>query len=421
MAEGNLSAKASAQRRAKLADLLLSQIVPLAASSIMTLATALILGPAGRGELAIVLSGGGLVGAIGFLSLHIGIIRAQRDGDITAVRRGWTIAASGAGTVALAGVCAYFFLPSLSAGLFTQTTVFLVACGGALVLFNLVVLRTRQGLGDSRTFRNSWFLQSLIFPIIGIPVALLTNSAALVACCWYLALIISTAYAMAAAHSELDVPAGGRVAASRIVTTSLAAHAGTVGQQLLFRGDVVVLGFLVSASSVGVYSIAMPIAGLVWVFSEALSLLAFDSGNRSRTTGDRQLEHRRLVKANFMLGGLGAVVIGLASWLVLPQILPQYSSAVPIILLLLPGVLIQGWARIGLSSVLTTGAVRAPVVIGVASAALSLMYIPFVVSWGILGAAVASTVIYALQTLVVILVMRKLTKTLGDMERRKNA
>jgi O-antigen/teichoic acid export membrane protein len=122
------------------------------------------------------------------------------------------------------------------------------------------------------------------------------------------------------------------------------------------------------------------------------------------------------VKTNFVFGGIGAVIIGLTSWLLIPALLPQYSAAIPLILILLPGVLVQGWARINLSSILTTGSVRAPVIIGVSSAALSLLYIPFVMLGGVVGAAVASTLIYALQTLIVVAVTRWLTQTLGDGE-----
>lgn len=404
------------ERRVKLIDLLLSQVVPLAASSIMTFATAIILGVAGRGELAIVLAGASLVGAVGFLSLHVGIVRAHRDGDLTAARRGWSIAAVLALITAAAGIAVYAAHPSLDMGLFDRTAILLIACGGALVLFNLVVLRTRQGLGDSKVFRNSWFIQSMLFPVLGIPVAALTHSSTLVVFCWYVALAASTVYGMTADTPRVRAAAPARGEPKRIVETSLAAHIGTIGQQLLFRGDVVVLGFLASASAVGIYSVAMPIAGLIWVFSEALSLLAFDGGRRHQTPKDLQRSRRRLVKTNFVFGGIGAVIIGLTSWLLIPALLPQYSAAIPLILILLPGVLVQGWARINLSSILTTGSVRAPVIIGVSSAALSLLYIPFVMLGGVVGAAVASTLIYALQTLIVVAVTRWLTQTLGDGE-----
>ncbi|SEB93561.1 Membrane protein involved in the export of O-antigen and teichoic acid [Paramicrobacterium humi] len=410
MVTSNAAEDGVSKRRRKILDLVLSQVAPLAASSVMTFATAAILGAAGRGQLALILSGGALLGSIAFLSLHVGIVSAHRDGDPTATRRGWVIAGAIALIVAGAGLSVSVAFPTLKAGLFTRSTVLLIALGGAFVLFNLVVLRTRQGLGHSRIFRDSWFLQSITFPVLGIPVALLTDSPTLVAVCWYLALTLSTLYAMTKKmHHERAVS---QISSRRIVATSLAAHAGSVGQQILFRGDVVVLGFLVSASSVGIYSIAMPIAGLIWVFSEALSLLAFDTGTRRESSLDRQRNRRNLVATNFKYGGLGAVLIAAGSWFLIPVFLPQYVDAIPLILILLPGVLIQGWARIGLSSILTTGSVGAPITIGALSALLSTLYIPFVVLWGVIGAAAASTLIYVLQTLVVAAVTRYVSKHL---------
>jgi O-antigen/teichoic acid export membrane protein len=407
---------AAVKSREKVIDLLLSQVIPLGASAATTLATAVILGASGRGELALIISGSTLTGAIFFLSLHVGIVRATRDGDPTAVRRGWSVGAVVAALLLALGLLLSMIAPVAPAsgfGLFDRSIVLMTAIGGALVIYNLVVLRTRQGLGDSRVFRNSWFLQSILYPVLGIPVAIAFHSATLVVLCWYLALIASTAYGMLAkrrpASAYLD-RSNTRMRTSRIVATSLAGHVGLVGQQLLFRGDVVVLGFFVSSASVGIYSIATPIAGLIWVFSEALSLLAFDSDGNNTSAELQAARRRKLVKMNFLFGAIGAIFIALASILFVPWLLPRYVTAVPLILILLPGVVVQGYARIGLSSLLTTGSRRAPITIGVGSAALSALYVPFVIAFGVVGAAIASSLIYILQAFVVALVIRHHTR-----------
>jgi O-antigen/teichoic acid export membrane protein len=304
-----------------------------------------------------------------------------------------------------------------STGLFAGPTVALMSIGGALVLFNLVVLRTRQGLGDSRIFRDSWFLQSIFFPVAGIPVALMTHEALPVVLCWYGALVVSTSYGILA-KSALPIPSGPSITVRtrEIVATSLAGHVGVVGQQFLFRGDVVVLAFFVSASSLGIYSVATPIAGLIWIFSEALSLLAFDSGHRVLTPDEQAARRRRLVKLNFVFGAIGAACIAVASLFLIPLVLPQYGGAIPLIIILLPGVLVQGYARITLSSILTTGDRKASILIGIGSAALSGLYVPFVLALSVTGAAVASTVIYILQTGVVAAVVRAHNRRLAANE-----
>ena len=90
--------------------------------------------------------------------------------------------------------------------------------------------------------------------------------------------------------------------------------------------------------------------------------------------------------------------------------------AVQLILILLPGVLVQGYARIGLASIVTSGANRALILIGLSSALLCAFYIPFVHAGGVMGAAIASSAIYGLQPVVVFLVVRNVMKKLGTQE-----
>jgi O-antigen/teichoic acid export membrane protein len=396
----------------KAIDLVLSQVVPFALAAITTFATAGILGTADRGRLALILSTGGLIGAIGFLSLHVGIVHATVRGDRTATRRGWSVGASIAIAVLVVGVVGGFFIPlsADSATLYGRYTVVFAAIGGALVLFNLVVLRTRQGLGASRTFRNAWFIQSAVFPLIGLPVAVITHDPYAVAVCWFIALVASTIYAAFRTGHEVNAAEPLHVPTRSIVATALASHVAVLGQQLLFRGDIVVLGFFVSAQQLGIYSVAAPIAGMIWVFSEALSLLAFDTGGKVQTAEEARSRRRRLVAINAIVGGIGAVIVGLLSWLLIPLFLPAYVDAIPLILILLPGVVVQGYARITLSSVLTSGDRRAPLWIGVGSALLSVVYIPLSALLGIVGAAIASTIIYALQSVLVAIVVRRARK-----------
>lgn len=378
----------------------------------MTFVTAKLLGVSGRGQLALVLSASSLVGALGFLSLQVGIVRAHHMGDSTAPRRGFMLAIVLALVVLASGSGIAFILPELRIGLFDKPTLLMVACGGALTIFNLVVLRTRQGLGDSRVFRDAWLIQSIIFPVLGIPVAIATHSPMLIVLCWFLALASSTTFALCKPVCRLVETPSIHVSSSEILTTSIAAHVGVMGQQLLHRADVVVLGLMASATTVGIYSIAAPIAGLLWVFSEALSLTAFDAGARRASVAQHRTSRAKLVRLNLVVGLAGAILIGLSSILLIPLLLPEYAPAVPLILILLPGVLIQGYARIGLSSILVSGTKRVVALIGASSALLSLLYIPFVYAHGAAGAAAASSTVYVLQTAVVIFALRRHTTRL---------
>jgi O-antigen/teichoic acid export membrane protein len=397
----------------KLTDLFFAQLFPLVSSVLTTFATATILGVAGRGELALVLAASSLVGALGFLSLQVGIVRAYRMGDLSAPRRGFILAIMVASIVLAIAAGIGFLVPDVQIGLFDAPVILLVGCGGALAIVNLVVMRTRQGIGDSRVYRDAWLIQSIIYPLFGIPVALAFHSPTLVVFCWYLALVSSTIFAYPrGVDRATEASVADRVPASEVFKTSIAAHVGVAGQQLLHSADVVILGLMASANAVGIYSVAVPIAGLIWMFSEMLSLTAFDMGARRASLAQHRTHRFELLRLNLVVGFAGAVLIGLGSIVFIPLLLPEYAKAVPLILILLPGVLIQGFARIGLSSILVTGSKTMLVSIGIASALLSTLYVPFVHAFGATGAAAASSIIYTLQALVVFLIIRKLTKKL---------
>ena len=404
-----MAARSEATRsiRAKFSNLLMAQLFPLLSSVITTFVTAAVLGVAERGTLSLIVSAAGLIGAIAFLSIQVGVVRSYRTGDLSSPRRGGLLVSGIALVVFVSGSIVALTVPSLRVGQFTAPMLFLVSCGGALVTWNLGVLRIRQGLGQSTLYRNAWLIQSVVYPVLGIPVAILTRSAYATVLCWFVALVSSTIFVLChRAPHEPGAQSTYRTPLSRIVGDSAAAHTGVVGQQLMHSADVVVLGFFASATAVGLYSVAVPIAGLIWVVSEALSLLAFDVSGRS--TADQAARNLgRLARLNLLFGIAAAVVIAIASFTLLPLILPAYRDAAPLVLLLLPGVVIQGYARIALSSMMAHSRRRTLVVIGVVSASLSLLYIPAVIMFGAVGAAAGSTVIYALQTLFVFLVVRR--------------
>lgn len=393
-------------RRRKIIDLLIAQALPMATSMIMLIATASMLGPSGRGEFALIVSTATLLSALCFLSLHVGAVYGHRSGDSSAPRRILMLASCISAALAVAGAIGYVAMPAgVHVGEFDRRTVALACLGGALASFHLVAGRTRQGLGESHVFRNSSIVVSVSFVVIGLPMASITRSAIIVVLVWLGSLVAGTCVVLFSPARREEAVASHRIPLLDLVRRSAYVHVGTSGQQLLFRADVVVLGALSTASAVGVYSVAAPLAGLVWVIAESLSLLAFDEGMGSGKGGNRSLG--RNVRLNFVLGSIAAIPIAFGSWLVLPLILPEFEGATILILILLPGVVIQGYARIVLSHLSTRDDPRPVMWIGVTSALLGLLYIPFVAVGGEIGAALGSTSVYVLQTFVIWLYIRK--------------
>jgi O-antigen/teichoic acid export membrane protein len=141
--------------------------------------------------------------------------------------------------------------------------------------------------------------------------------------------------------------------------------------------------------------------------SETLSLLAFDRGAGDEPASSRRVQTAYLLRLNLVLGTAGAFGVGVVSWAALPHLLPEFSDAVLLIWLLLPGIVIQGHARIALSSVMTTMPKRTLGLLGGGSALLSVLYVPMVAAYGIVGAAIGSTVLYGIQAAAVSIVVRR--------------
>lgn len=391
-------------------ELLVAQGSSMVASLLVTFVTASQLGPAGRGLLAFILGVANLGGAFAFGSLHVGGAHAHKSGDPSALDRTLKLGALAAAVTSIvgAGVAAFILIVGRSSAQASAATIGGLFAG--LVCFNLVVLRTRQGLGDAREFRVAWTLQSVLYSLSGIFAAFIFGSAYAVLVCWLASLLLSTGYGLRGLRRCPDGPRVD-VTTRAILATSWAGHIGVLGQQLLYRTDIIILAVFVSQAELGIYSLAAPVAEITWVVSEALSLSAFGRYGTRQALDERVRQRRRLLELNTVAGVVGALLIGGGAWVLLPRVLPEYAAALPLILLLLPGVVLQGASRIVLSTIVAQGARRAALSVGIISATLSLLYVPFCFIWGATGAAVGSTIVYCVQTVTVFSIRRRLDRT----------
>jgi O-antigen/teichoic acid export membrane protein len=241
-----------------------------------------------------------------------------------------------------------------------------IVLGTGLVAVNLYVLRSIQGLGQHRAFRNAWAIQSLLYLALGLPAAIVTKNVWLVVASWFVGLAAATVYGWrtyaALVRSGPLEPADARV----VLRTSLIAHVGTVGIQMLYRADIAILGFFAAAADVGVYSIAVAVAGLIWVVAEAFGLAAFARGG-AESAAALQERDRRLVRLNALLSVGSAIAIGLLAVTLLDRVLPEYAASVPLLIVLLPGVVAQGPSRVAFASLLRRADTKVPMWIGLVS------------------------------------------------------
>ena len=392
-------------RRRELLELATSQAVSLGASLGITLGTAGILGPEGRGELAFVIGSANVAGSLAFASLHVGAVGAHKRGDPSAVARtirlGILAAAASVVVGGLLGLFAYLGVISR----ISATDIWFATLGTALVSFNLVVLRIIQGLGDARGFRISWTIQSVLYAGLGILAAAIERSATAVLLSWFFGLILSTAYAYRQLPRRIHGP--DRTTTLDLLKTSLSSHVGVSGTQMLYRIDVVVLGLFASRSQVGIYSIAVPIASMTWLASEALSLSAFSNYDPQESLSGGAARIGSFLRINFLMSVVGSAFLLIGGAIAINTLLPAYRDAIPLIAILIPGVIVQGGARILLAHLAANGSRRETMQIGAASFILSLLYVPLCDIWQSTGAAVASTIIYVVHGAVVAHLFRR--------------
>jgi O-antigen/teichoic acid export membrane protein len=300
-------------------------------------------------------------------------------------------------------------MPALRIGLLDARSLVLTSVGGSLSAIFLYIVRTRQGLGQSAAFRNSYLVQNVAYLLLGTGAAIATHSASWIMVSWCVAVGTSIGWSVPGYLRLAAGPEGLPTRLRTIMVDSLSAHAGTTGQQLLFRADVPILGLLASAHAVGLYSIAVPLAELPWQFSEAISLLTFGEGREALRGAKRVKRLRALTRMNFRFSIASTVTISAMAPLAIWLFLPRYVDAIPLIWLLAPGVVAQGHARILLSSIITRRSTRAAVLLGFLSALVAGIYVPAILLAGVAGAAAGSSVAYLLQTWIAILIFRSST------------
>lgn len=388
----------------KLRALSVAQLIPLAGLGILTLASAAALGPDGRGEAAFGITIGTTAALVLFLSLHVGTTLATRQGDATALRRGLALAAALALGPLVAGALVALVHPELELGLLSGAQWGLVLVGAGAGSLFLFLGRTVQALGHADWYRNLFALQTLVYVALALGAIPLGLTPTLMIGAWaagFLAASLAALVAYLGIMRRLE----GRLTAPRtpipLLAPSLAAHVGALGQQVLYRADIVILGIFSSAEQVGVYSVARALAELVWVPAEAIALATFDEGVDGLRSGERSDRSRAYLRAYARASLLVAAAVALTVVPFVAVVLPGFSEVALLFALLLPGVVYGGRARILLAASMAGDDRAVQMKAGSLGLGISAAYVPAVLAGAGVGAAVASSLLYVAQVPVI--------------------
>ncbi len=176
----------------------------------------------------------------------------------------------------------------------------------------------------------------------------------------------------------------------------LRGHIGNMLQFFNYRLDVFIVNYFLGPASVGIYIVSVRVAELLWYLPNAVGFVIFPKAAATRPEALNAFTPRvfRITLGLTALGALGLAVIGK------PLIQVIFSSAfisayVPM-LVLLPGVVLLGGAKVLTNEIAGRGyphynSVNSGLAL-VLTVVLDLILIP---RHGIVGAAVASSVAYA--------------------------
>ena len=191
------------------------------------------------------------------------------------------------------------------------------------------------------------------------------------------------------------------------------AYLGNMVQFLNYRLDMFLVAYFLDVSAVGYYAIAVGIAERLWMIPNSLATVLFP---RVATIGGKPANHLTCKTSRHTLIIVFALSLPLIA-LAKPVILLFFGSAflpsVKPLVFLLPGVIALSFAKILTSDLAGRGRPEFGALAAFVSLAVNIPLNLFLIPrWGISGAAFASTIAYALASLIVTIAFTKMSGSL---------
>jgi len=322
--------------------ILLGQVLALACGFSSNLLVAWLLGPQGKGLIYLIQFAAST--AVIFLNLglgpsavfHLGRERKYSEDEIASTIL-WPSLLLGALPAVLVGL-SWPWVGHLATAKFgfAYLWITLVAVPGMVLTWNANFLNLAKGRIVAYNFLR--VSPPVLFLLGSVWLSLSVSRAAIsVAIVWLVSVSIPALYAAFIVCKELARRIGH---SSRFLSVvfrfGVRSHLGAVTQYLQHRVDILLVGILLPLGDVGVYSIAVVVAELLWYVPNTLAAVLMPHVAVSSDEDATKLTAafcRGTVALNAILAtGLGVT----CSWLI-PWILPAFRSSVELIWLLLPG------------------------------------------------------------------------------------
>ena len=191
-------------------------------------------------------------------------------------------------------------------------------------------------------------------------------------------------------------------------------------QFLNYRIDLFVLNAYASSASVGVYSVAVTVTAVGWLLPDAIQTILLSRTAELSREAERDADQRSVSDESDTRGIRHTIILmpGIAALLVLLLVVvvplfygAEFDDSVELGLLLIPGVVIIGLGKVLLTVITGRGFPNYYMYVSLITAPATLgLYLLLIPDGGANGAAIASTLSYALTTVLAVVVFRRVTR-----------
>lgn len=186
----------------------------------------------------------------------------------------------------------------------------------------------------------------------------------------------------------------------------LRGHAGNVVQTFNYRLDALLVQGFLGQAAVGLYQTGVLLAEMIWYLPNAVSAALLP---QIAATGDSSITPR-VARHTLLLTTLGAVGLALVAWPALSLLRPAYLGALAPMMILLVGVVALSLHKVVAGDLSGRGQPQYPSLTSAVALIVTLvanfLLIP---RFGIVGAALASTLAYTTQTVLLLGIYRRIS------------
>lgn len=286
-----------------------------------------------------------------------------------------------------------------------------------IALLSGLLLSIFQGLQDFRTYNKLLIIQPILF-LLTLSLLVLSGNkelgllvgAQLLTSFIVLGVMGVNVYRLYVSSSE-DVDTKGDYS-KRAIGYGWKANLSNILGFVNYKTDIFLVNFLLTPVSAGIYVVSVALAEKLWLISSAVSTVLLPRLSQLSSDEETRKKLTPLISRLVLLVTLiGSMVLAIAAYpLVLLIFGDQYTDSVLPLLILLPGIVILGAAKVWANDIAARGRPEINMYVSLITLAANIIgNLVLIPRFGLAGAAAATTLAYLICALVTLMVYIRIT------------